>query len=212
MTRRNDPDLGVANRMTWTVNGITDTGAVQLHSPERRQDAAVDADYVRQHLHLAYACTVHGVQGDTADHADSLLSDSTDAAAAYVALTRGRYSNTVHIVAGTVDEARETVGRRGRPEPRRPRPGPGPRRRPRRGPELRRDHRPAAAARTGRREAGRASPTGCGRSPPGSPTTSPTSMRPPLRSTAERAARQEWDDGIDEHQDHDTPTQSGPHL
>jgi hypothetical protein len=109
MTRRNDPGLGVANRMTWTVTvtGIADTGAVQLHSPDRRQDTAVDADYVRHHLHLAYACTVHGVQGDTADHADSLLSDGTDAAAAYVALTRGRHTNTVHIVAGSIDQARE---------------------------------------------------------------------------------------------------------
>jgi AAA domain len=78
MTRRNDPDLGVANRMSWTVTGIADTGGVQLHSPDRRQDATVDADYVRHYLHLAYATTVHGVQGDTADHADSLLSDSTD--------------------------------------------------------------------------------------------------------------------------------------
>ena len=37
MTRHNDPDLGVANRMTWTVQGITDTGAVQLHNPDRRR-------------------------------------------------------------------------------------------------------------------------------------------------------------------------------
>ena len=28
----------------------------------------------------------------------------------------------------------------------------------------------------------------------------------------ELPAHDEWDDGIDEHQDHDTPTQSGPHL
>ena len=114
--------------MTWTVTGITDTGAVQLHNQDRRQDTTVDADYVRQHLHLAYATTVHGVQGDTADHADSLLTDGTDAAAAYVGLTRGRHTNTVHIVADTLDEAREQWVARGRPEPRRPRPRPGPRR------------------------------------------------------------------------------------
>ena len=52
-------------------------------------------------------------QGDTAD---SLLSDGTAAAAAYVALTRGRYTNTIHIVAGSIDEGREHwVAAAGRP-------------------------------------------------------------------------------------------------
>ena len=36
-----------------------------------------------------------------------MLSDATDAAAVYVGLTRGRHSNTVHIIAGTLDQARE---------------------------------------------------------------------------------------------------------
>jgi ATP-dependent exoDNAse (exonuclease V) alpha subunit len=107
MTRQNNPELGVANRMTWTVTGITDHREVQLYNEARRQHTTVDADYVRHHLHLAYAATVHGVQGDTADHGDLVLSDATDAAAVYVGLTRGRHSNTVHIVADTVDEARE---------------------------------------------------------------------------------------------------------
>jgi ATP-dependent exoDNAse (exonuclease V) alpha subunit len=107
MTRLNKPDQGVANRMTWTVTRIADEGSVQLYSEARRQQAIVDPDYVRDHLHLAYATTVHGVQGDTADHGDLVLSDATDAAAGYVGLTRGRYSNTVHIIAGSVDDARE---------------------------------------------------------------------------------------------------------
>ena len=56
------------------------------------------------HLHLAY--TVHGVQSETADHGDLVLSDATDAAA-YVGRTRGRRTNNVHIIAGSVDIARE---------------------------------------------------------------------------------------------------------
>jgi ATP-dependent exoDNAse (exonuclease V) alpha subunit len=107
MTRQNQPDLGVANRMTWTVTGITDHREVQLYNETRRQQATVDPDYVRHHLHLAYAATVHGVQGDTADHGDLVLSDATDAAAAYVGLTRGRRTNTVHVIAGNLDQARE---------------------------------------------------------------------------------------------------------
>jgi hypothetical protein len=93
--------------MTWTVIGITDHRDVQLYNEARRQHTTVDPDYVRHHLHLAYATTVHGVQGDTADHGDLVLTDATDAAAVYVGLTRGRHSNTVHIVAGTIDQARE---------------------------------------------------------------------------------------------------------
>ena len=123
------------------------------HRHHRRQDrcscttrpagrqATVDPDYVRHHLHLAYAATVHGVQGDTADHGDLVLSDATDAAAVYVGLTRGRHSNTVHIVAGTLDQAREQWVASGRAEPRRPRPRPSPQRRGRRGPQLRAHHR-----------------------------------------------------------------------
>jgi ATP-dependent exoDNAse (exonuclease V) alpha subunit len=107
MTRLNQPDLGVANRMTWTVTGITDHREVRLYNETRRQQAIADPDYVRHPLHLAYAATVHGVQGDTADHGDLVLSDATDAATAYVGLTCGRHSNTVHIVATNVDDARE---------------------------------------------------------------------------------------------------------
>src|SRR6476659_1329509 len=94
MTRQNNPELGVANRMTWTVTGITNHREVQLYNEARRQHTTVDPDYVRHHLHLAYAATVHGVQGDTADHGDLVLTDATDAAAVYVGLTRGRHSNT----------------------------------------------------------------------------------------------------------------------
>lgn len=107
MTRHNNPDIGVANRMTWTVTAVGEDGSAQLSNDARRQHAAVDPEYVRQHLHLAYASTVHGVQGQTADHGQLMLSDATDAAAAYVGLTRGRHSNTVHIIAGTIEDARE---------------------------------------------------------------------------------------------------------
>ena len=213
MTRHNNPDLGVANRMTWTVTGIADTGAVQLHSQDRRQDAAVDADYVRQYLHLAYACTVHGVQGDTVDHADGLLSDGTDAAAAYVALTRGRYTNTVHIVAGSVDEAREKwMQAAGRNRA-----------------DLGLDQARAAATAeaqnyapdNSRAEQQRLASTAGTRGASFADrmrqvTARLAEDRPAVDAAAavteERAAQQEWDDGIDEHQDHHTPTQSGPHL
>lgn len=107
MTRRNDHTIGVANRMTWTVTALTDDGGAELRNDKRGETTTVDAAYIRHHLHLAYASTVHGVQGETADHADLMLTDNTPAAAAYVGLTRGRYTNTVHIVADNLDDARE---------------------------------------------------------------------------------------------------------
>jgi len=71
------------------------------------ETASLPADYVQHHVHLAYATTTHGVQGETASHADLLLSRATDAAGAYVGLTRGRHSNTVHIVADNPEQARD---------------------------------------------------------------------------------------------------------
>lgn len=106
MTRENSAQYGVANRQTWTVTAVTAEGQVQL-AGDIYQQATLPQDYVADNLHLAYATTTHGVQGATATHADLLLSPATDAAGAYVGLTRGRHTNTVHIVADTNDQARE---------------------------------------------------------------------------------------------------------
>lgn len=103
-TRRNDRDLDVANRDQWTVTAISDDGSIGLDG--RRGSRTLPADYARTHVELAYATTVHGAQGDTVDHAHLVLGESTGAAAAYVAMTRGRHHNTAHVVADTIDEAR----------------------------------------------------------------------------------------------------------
>lgn len=107
VTRENDNRLGVANRMTWTVNAVQPDGGLELIRPGRPHPVTLDAGYVRENIHLAYASTVHGVQGETSDHGRLHLTDMTDAAALYVGMTRGRRSNTVHIVARTYDQARE---------------------------------------------------------------------------------------------------------
>jgi len=103
-TRRNDPHLQVANRQTWTVTGINDLGSLVLHG--RGRDREIPAEYVTRFVELAYATTVHGTQGDTVDRAHFALDETTGAAAAYVAMTRGRDSNTAHLVAADLDEAR----------------------------------------------------------------------------------------------------------
>jgi ATP-dependent exoDNAse (exonuclease V) alpha subunit len=103
-TRRNDRDLGVANRERWTVTGTDDRGGLVItgHSGGR----TLPPDYVSRHVELAYATTVHGAQGETVSQAHLLVGDGTGAAAAYVGMTRGRDRNTAHLVADSVDQAR----------------------------------------------------------------------------------------------------------
>jgi exodeoxyribonuclease V alpha subunit len=118
-TRRNDRDLEVANRETWTVTAVgrrggllvtagTATGDVPRGdvTPAGARVRVLPADYVTQHVELAYASTAHGVQGDTVPAAHVVIGDQTGAASAYVGMTRGRLSNTAHLVAADVAEAR----------------------------------------------------------------------------------------------------------
>ena len=114
MTRRNDPDLAVANRDTWTITGIDSDGTLTLHDP-RAGSRSLPPRYAHEHEELAYATTVHGAQGETTHTGHLLLGEHTSAAAAYVAMTRGRENNTAHLVAENLDDARqswvETFGR-----------------------------------------------------------------------------------------------------
>ncbi|HRI94541.1 MAG TPA: AAA family ATPase, partial [Nocardioides sp.] len=103
-TRRNDRDLGVANRDCWTVTGIDADQTVYVQGRAGRR--ALPATYVREHVELAYARTVHGAQGETVPTAHLLVGETTRAAAAYVGMTRGRRRNVAHLVADTIDEAR----------------------------------------------------------------------------------------------------------
>ena len=106
---------------------------MRLRNDAPRQDTVVDPDYARHHLHLAYASTVHGVQGETADHGrpcavrrhrrSSLLRRAHPRP---VLQHRAHHRRQLRRRPGTMGPSR-------RPEPGRPRPGPGPGRRRRRG-------------------------------------------------------------------------------
>jgi hypothetical protein len=103
-TRRNDRDLAVANRDTWTVTGIGADGS--LHVTGRAGRRTLPAAYVREHIELAFTTTAYGAQGETVDTAHLALADTTGAASAYVGMTRGRHRNVAHLVAETIDDAR----------------------------------------------------------------------------------------------------------
>ena len=76
-----------------------------VHRPVRHE-RVLPPGYVREHVELGYARTVYGAQGDTVGAAHFQIGDSTGAASAYVAMTRGRNANTAHLVAESVEDAR----------------------------------------------------------------------------------------------------------
>ncbi|MBD3947598.1 relaxase domain-containing protein [Nocardioides ganghwensis] len=106
-TRRNDPGLGVTNRQIWTVVGMGESGSLVVSSPDQGRDRELPPAYVREHVELAYATTIHGAQGETIDRAHVAIGEATGAAAAYVAMTRGRQTNVAHLVAESVEDARK---------------------------------------------------------------------------------------------------------
>ena len=95
------------NRETYTVTGTSADGGLRV------VDAAgvpisLPAGYVREHLALAYASTVHAAQGRSVDTGHAVLGSSSSPDAAYVALTRGRHRNTAHVVTRALAADAET--------------------------------------------------------------------------------------------------------
>lgn len=102
-TRRNDTDLGVANRELWTVVG-SQRGALEVVGDAGRRTLPVQ--YAIEHIELAYATTAYGAQGSTVPTSHVLVGEHTGAASAYVGMTRGRERNVAHLVAESIDNAR----------------------------------------------------------------------------------------------------------
>lgn len=116
-TRRNDRLTGVENRAQWIVRGIRQEFVDLVSVGDSGELRRVSAEYAREHLRLAYASTVHGVQGETADA--SVVGPDVDAAGLYVGLTRGRVHNIAIVVARTDAASRECLAesmQRGTPE------------------------------------------------------------------------------------------------
>ncbi|MBE5438387.1 MULTISPECIES: MobF family relaxase [Mycobacteriaceae] len=89
----------IRNGQRWEVLTVdTEEGQIEARRLDDGALATVAGDYLRQQVHLGYAVTVHAAQGVTADTCHTLLSaDSATRAIAYVGLTRGRHTNTVHL-------------------------------------------------------------------------------------------------------------------
>jgi thymidylate kinase len=106
-TRRNDRTADVENRAVWTIRHITPTGLELVSLGDSAEIRTVTTDYAAQHVHLAYASTVHGIQGETT-HA-SIVGPGVDASGLYVGMTRGRTHNEAIAIAGTAAAARDRI-------------------------------------------------------------------------------------------------------
>ncbi len=108
ISRRNDPNIAVrdSQRATKTAPSVRNgnrwrVAAIDSHNYRiaavRLDDGAgavFSGDYLREHINLGYAVTVHSAQGVTADTSHALLGENTSRELLYVALTRGRHTNT----------------------------------------------------------------------------------------------------------------------
>ncbi|MFF9565163.1 AAA family ATPase [Leifsonia sp. NPDC014704] len=106
-TRRNDSIADVQNRQTWIVKTIGKDNAILAASTDTTDLRRVSLSYAETHVHLAYATTVYGAQGETTDRA--LVGPGVDAAGLYVGLTRGKHHNAVVLVAPTADSAKSQL-------------------------------------------------------------------------------------------------------
>ena len=94
----------VRNGQRWHVTHINpDNNRLIARRLDDQTLGAFTGDYVRQHITHGYAITVHSAQGATADTSHAILSESSTRPLAYVAMTRGRDTNTAYLSQRTTE-------------------------------------------------------------------------------------------------------------
>ncbi|MFF1571401.1 AAA family ATPase [Leifsonia sp. NPDC058292] len=106
-TRRNDRTMDVQNRQNWVVKSVTSQHVMLASANDSTDLRTISHEYAGSHLHLAYATTVYGVQGETMDQ--SVVGPGVDAAGLYVGMTRGKMSNRAVAIAPTESSARSQL-------------------------------------------------------------------------------------------------------
>lgn len=106
-TRRNDRDADVENRALWTIRSIRGSDIELIALGDSGDRRWVSLEYAAEHMHLAYASTVHGIQGETTEA--SVVGPGVDASGLYVGMTRGRAHNEAIAIARTPAAARDQV-------------------------------------------------------------------------------------------------------
>jgi len=116
VTRRNQRTItttqqhSVKNRDRWTITQIEADGSILANQTGKPAESVrLPANYVQQHVQLGYAQTSHAAQGRTVDHALLILDTPTNSPGIYVALTRGRHTNTSYVTAPDHPTALDTI-------------------------------------------------------------------------------------------------------
>jgi conjugative relaxase-like TrwC/TraI family protein len=119
VSRRNDPTIPVLdatrnqpaadpvrNGSRWRVYAVDpDHNRIAARRLDDDARAVFTGGYLSEHITYGYAVTVHSAQGVTADTAHGVLDENTTRALTYVAMTRGRESNTAYLYQRMVGEA-----------------------------------------------------------------------------------------------------------
>ncbi|MCT7661009.1 helicase C-terminal domain-containing protein [Mycobacterium deserti] len=88
----------VRNGNRWRIAAIDEENcriaAVRL---DDGAGAVFTGDYPREHINLGYAVTVHSAQGVTADTSHAVLGENATRNLLYLAMSRGRHTNTAHL-------------------------------------------------------------------------------------------------------------------
>ena len=114
--RRNDYSIrvegngAVTNRVAYRVTGRNPEDRTLRVVAANGLVAHLPADYVKQHVTLAYASTIHAAQGRTVDIARAVVDGQLDAHALYVAMTRGREANIAYIETSREPDAHYQTG------------------------------------------------------------------------------------------------------
>ncbi|MGN6606510.1 MAG: MobF family relaxase [Jatrophihabitans sp.] len=103
IARRNDRRLPITtvdrvkNGDRFTITTITADGALEARHHGTNRSVTLPAAYVAADVELGYATTVHTAQGVTADTCHLVATGAEDRQMLYVALTRGRTANHIHL-------------------------------------------------------------------------------------------------------------------
>jgi hypothetical protein len=87
----------VKNGDRWLVTATNPDGSMALRRANGSGEVSLPADYVAQHVELAYATTAYRSQGRTTDTAHAVVSPATTREVLYVSATRGRESNNLYV-------------------------------------------------------------------------------------------------------------------
>jgi hypothetical protein len=101
-----DPVDQGRNGNRWRVAAVdTDTNRIAAERLTDKARTIFAADYLKEHVTLGYAATVHSAQGVTADSCYAVVGEGASRAMLYVAMTRGRHNNEAFLYQRLAHEA-----------------------------------------------------------------------------------------------------------